>query len=294
MAVLTAKPKVAVKNIVVATDFSPVSELALLHAIAIARHYGSKINLVHALEPVAPGHSHAGAMWGRETEAEAERKLRWEAEKCGDLECAQWVLKGTALEVVDRILSFDQIDLVIVGTHGAKGFRKVALGAAAEHLFRHVQCPVLAVGPGVRACQPVWEPKHVLLATDLQSKELTATRISVLLAREHDARLALLHVAPPSPAPFPDEEHLMSRSYFQTRLKELLSYKAYLEHPAEFLVEFGEDTVAEILRVAREHATDLIVLSVHREEPWGLHLVHEAYRIVAEAPCPVLMTQRTE
>ncbi len=290
MAVLSARPKVAVKNIVVATDFSPAAEVTLQYAAAIARHYDSKIYLVHGIE--LPGHEtpHATTLWGHEAEAEAEQKLQQEAAKCGGIECLPRVLKGTPLEVVERILSLDDLDLVVIGFHGAKGFRKLGVGSAAEYFFRHVRCPLLAVGPSVKGWTPLWEPKQVLLTTDLQSNEAVATRCAVLLAREHNAHLALLHVAPPSRAPYPEEQHLIDRPYFQSQLKELLSYK--LDYPAEFLVEFGDDAVAEILRVARERASDLIVLSVHREEPWGLHLVHGAYRIVAEAPCPVLITQR--
>jgi len=290
MAVLSLTPRIAIKNIVVATDFSPASDLALQHAIAIARHYASKIHLVHAIGPA--GHrtaTHAGTLWGRETEADAEKQLRAQAAECADLECSRWVLKGTEEEVVDRLLSFDDVDLVVIGTHGAKGFRKRAIGAAAEHFFRHVHCPVLAVGPWAGSWKP---PTHVLLTTDLQSNESAATHCAMLLAGEHDARLTLLHVAPPAAAPFPENEHVVTRPYFQSRLRELLAYKPKPGFPVEFLVEFGDDAVAEILRVARERAVGLIVLSVHREEPWGFHFVHDAYRIVAEAPCPVLITQR--
>ena len=293
MAVLSVAPRIAIKNIVVATDFSPASDLALQHASAIARHYASKIHLVHAIS--ATGHKtlpHPGALWGRESEADAENQLRAQAAECADLECSRWVLKGTEEEVVERLLSFDDVDLVVIGTHGAKGFRKLAIGAAAEHFFRHVRCPVMAVGPSVSSWMSVWKPRHVLLTTDLQSAESTATHCALLLASEHDAQLTLMHVAPPAPAPFPENQHVVARPYFQSRLKELLSYKPEPQHPVEFLVEFGEDAVAKILRAARERDSDLIVLSVHRQEPWGFHFVHDAYRIVAEAPCPVLITQR--
>ena len=293
MAVLSVTPRIAIKNIVVATDFSPASDLALRHAIAIGRHYASKIHLVHAINPTAHKTTpHAGALWGHGTEADAEEQLREQAAECAELECSRWVLRGTEEEVVERLLSFDDVDLVVIGTHGAKGFRKLAIGAAAEHFFRHIHCPVLAVGPSVSSWMSVWKPRHVLLTTDLQSNESTATHCALLVAGEHGARLTLMHVAPPSPAPFPDSQHVVGRPYFRSRLKELLSYKPEPEFPVEFLVEFGDDAVAEILRAARERASDLIVLSVHREEPWGLHLVHDAYRIVAEAPCPVLITQR--
>lgn len=294
MAVLSVRPRIAVKNVVVATDFSPASEVALQYAIAIARRYGSKIHLTHAIarDKREPGVPHSGALWGHTTEAEAVEKLSALAAGFSDLEISEWVLKGSEEQVVERLLSFDQVDLVVIGTHAAKGFRRFAIGSAAEHFFRHIHCAVLAVGPSAKPCREAWEPRHLLLTTDLQSSEATATHCAMLLAGEHEARLTLLHVAPPAPAPFPENQHIVARPYFQSRLKELLSYKPEPGHPVEFLVEFGDDAVAEILRVARERASDLIVLSVHRAEPWGFHFVHEAYRIVAEAPCPVLITQR--
>ena len=290
MAVISAQPRVAVKNIVVTTDFSPASDLALAYALSVARYFGSKIFLVHGIEGART--PHAGTLWGHETDQEANQKLQGEADKCGDIECAPQLLKGTVEQVIDRMLSLDRIDLVVIGIRGGKGFRKVAFGSAAEHFFRHTQCPLLAVGPAVPHSPPVWRLRHVLLATDLQSDESKATRCAVFLAREHGAHLSLLHVAPPAPPPYPDDQQVSSRAYFQSRLRELLSYKPSLEYSAEFLVEFGEDPVAEIVRLARARAIDLVVLSVHREEPRGFHFVHEAYRIVSEAPCPVLITQR--
>ena len=287
MTVLSVRPRVAVKNILVTTDFSPESELALRYATVIARSYGSKMHLVHAV------HTAEHALYeGVEAEAEAEEKLRALARECRDIECSEWVLKGDDLEVVERILSFGDIDLVIAGTHKARRFHKMATSSAAEHFFRHVCCPVLAIGASVAECPAVWDPKRVLLATDLQSDETAASRCAVFLAREHDARLALLYVAPPSPAPYPEDQQVIARPYFESRLRELLAYKAGLSYPAEYWVEFGEDAVREIVRVVREKKMELVVLSVHREEPWGFHFVHQAYRIVAEAPCPVLITQR--
>lgn len=292
MAVLTARPKVAVQNLILLTDFSEASERALGYATAIARHFGSKVHLVHPLHPLTNRTGARKASIADESEEDAEAKLHAMGQRCGEIEHSEWLLRGSSLAVVDRLLSFDKSDLVIVGTHGSKGFRKAATGAAAEHFFRHVHGPVLAIGPVVRACSPVWEPKQVLLATDLQSWETAAARCAVFLAREHDARLALLHVAPVTAAPYPEDQEIIARPYFQSRLREILAYKPHLEYSAEFRVEFGEDAVAEIVRVAGEHRSDLIVLSVRRQEPWGFHFVHETYRIVAESPCPVLITQR--
>jgi len=292
MPVLTARPTIALRNMIVATDFSFASDLALTYANAIARYYGAKLQLVHALEAGHGTAPHTTTFWGRETEGDAREKLLREARKCGDLHSSYRVLKGTPQQVVEDMLSLEDLDLVVIGIHPARGLRKAAVGYAAEYFFRHSNCPVLAVGPWARRCAPGWGPKRVLLATDLQSDESRAAQAAVFVAREHGARLALLHVAPPAPPPYPDDQQAITRPYFQSRLQELLSYKASLDYPAEFWVEFGEDAVAEIVRLTRQRAIDLLVLSVHRQEPWGFHFVHEAYRIVAEAPCPVLVTRR--
>lgn len=289
MAATTTRPKVAVQNIVFITDFSPASRLALTYAAAIARHYGSKLHLAHPLHKNIEGQTVPP-----ESDSAAEAKLRAAAEECYGVECSEWMLKGTPIEVADRIVSFDKSDLVIVGTPGARGFLRAAQRAAAEHFFRHVRCPVLAVGPCVGPCGERWEPRHILLATDLQTRESSAARCAVLVAREHDCRLSLLHVAAPAAAPYPEDQQVSARPYFESRLREILSYKPQLDFPADCRVEFDDDAVAGIVHVAMEVPSDLIVLSVHRQEPWGFHFVHDAYRIVAEAPCPVLITQRKD
>ena len=285
MAVLTSRPKVAVQNIVFVTDFSPASQRALSYAAAIARHFDAKVHLVHALQPDATD---------ARTMQAAQATLHDYAEECADVDTSEWLLKGSEEEVVDRIVSFDKSDLVVVGTHAAHGYGRAAAEAAVEHFFRHVPCPVMAVGPCVSVCAPDWQPRHVLLATDLETRESAAARCAVFLAREHNARLSLLHVAPPASPPYPADQQLIARPYFQQRLREILAYRPQLEFPAEFCVEFHHDPVSEIVRVAASKQSDLIVLSVHRENPWGFHVVHEAYRIVAESPCPVLITQRKD
>jgi nucleotide-binding universal stress UspA family protein len=289
MAVLIARPKIALKTIVVKTDFSPASEVALQYAVALGHYYGAKIELVYGTERKKREPDECKAALGG---VPAEEMLRRQIKQCGDLECSSWFFTGTPLEVVDRLLSFEKVDLVVVGTQDVTGVKKVSAGAASEHLFRKIHCPVLAVGPAVAAPEPGWYPKRMLLTTDLQSDESTAAKCAALLAREHESQLALLYVAHPTRVPFPVDDEISAKPYFQTRLRELMSYKPELDYPADYWVKFAEDPVESILQVAREKAIDLLVMSVHREEPWGFHFVHHAYRIVSESPCPVLITQR--
>lgn len=294
MRALIPKSKISLKNIVVATDFSPASESALEHAIAIARHYNSKIVLAHAVESTSHSRSPQEAQVHSPNAllTDAEQRLRAQAAKYVDVECQTCLLTGTALEVVEHLLSLDHIDLIVMGTHGTHGFRKLRSGSVAEQIFHHVRCPVLVLGPSSGHEKSTWAPKRILVATDLQSDESEALEYATALAREHDARLALLHFTIPAGSPFPQDSELIIAPYFQARLRELIAKWPELDHPADFLVEFGDDPVTGILQIAIRREIDLLILSVHPRQPWTSHFVHNAHRIVAEAPCPVLVVQR--
>jgi len=292
MLVLTARPRLLLRNILVATDFSPASESALEHALGIARHYGSKILLVHAMGPGVGTHTEAAGHDPYQELAAAEQKLHAAAESCGDIQCQETLLTGTALEVVEQILSLDHVDLIVVGTHGTHGLRKLLLGSVAEQIFHHVRCPVLVLGPLACDGRSVWKPRRILLTTDLESNESKTVEYAIALAREHKADLALLHVTKPAGAPYPEDTQSVIEPYFRSRMRELIPSWPGLDYPVQFWVEFGADPATEILRVARTQEIELLVLSVKPSEPWATHFVHNAYRIVAGAPCPVLIVQR--
>jgi nucleotide-binding universal stress UspA family protein len=199
MAVLIARPRIALKTIIVKTDFSPPSEVALQYAVALARYHGAKIELVYGTNRKKHEPDESKAAPGG---LAPEEMLRRQIKQCGDLECSSWFFTGTPLQVVDRLLSFEKVDLVVLGMQSVTGVKKVSAGAASEHLFRQIHCPVLAVGPAVTAPQPGWYPSRILLTTDLQSDESTAAKCAALLAREHESHLALLYVAQPARGTF--------------------------------------------------------------------------------------------
>jgi len=286
---VSAIPTLLIRNIVVATDFTPTSELALDHAAAIARHYSSKITLVHAM--TALDEAEARRLEASDALVVAEAQLRAEAERCECIECDTRMVKGTALQVVEQILALEDTDLLVVGTHGKKGLRRFLVGSMAEQIFRHVRCPVLVIGPWVRVFAD-WRLKRILLASDLQSDESKTLDYAIALAAEHNAELTLLHVTPPAAAPFPEDTEVFLRPYFENRLRRLLPYGLEWEQPVDFMVEFGGDAVTETIDLLKEREINLLVLSVHPGEPWTTHLHHDAYRMVAESPCPVLVVQR--
>jgi len=284
---LSAAPRLSLRNIVVATDFSPASEIALGYARAIASRKVSRLTLLHAI----PSDEQAKARVPAESLAEIERKLREEADTCLGLECHTRLVKGTTLEVVDQVLALEHVDLIVVASHGTRGFRRLLIGEAAEQVFRHVKCPVLVIGPAVGSKDGNWKPERVLLATDLESEEKSTIEHAMAWTAEHHAELALLHVTLPAAAPFPEDTEAFLGPYFQSRLRKLIPSWADLAH-VHFWIEFGSDPVTETVRVINAKKIDLVVLSVHPKRPWTTHFPHDAQRMVAMAPCPVLVVQR--
>ena len=294
MFAISTTPRISIKKIVVPTDFTTASKRALDAAIAIATYYGSKIILVHAVEASPQPQSERDRQHSEiHTLSEAEWQLRREANRCVDVDCERQLLKGTVTEVVEQFLAITQTDLIVVGTHGSTGFRRLLKGSIAEHIFRHVKCPVLAIGPCVRIRETTWNPKRIMLATDLQSDESRAVTYATALAQEHNAQLALLHVTLPASAPYPEDAELVLRPYFELRLRQLLGdWRSGRGCGPDIWVEFEHDPVAGVIDVVTREPIDLLVLSVHPSTPWTLHFGHSAHRILSVAPCPTLIVQR--
>src|ERR1700756_2368396 len=197
MKLASTTPRVAFENVLVATDFSPLSEPALLWAKAIGRRYGSELYVTHVVSPeetalVPPEY------WGSTQEAIEEAATR-------EMEGLDTNLRGVAhkmllqhggvWESISEAIEKFRIDLVVMATHGREGLGRLILGSVAEQVFRRVPCPVLTVGPKVTA-QVIGGPefRQILLATNFGPESLAAVRYAVSLAQEFKTGLTLLNV----------------------------------------------------------------------------------------------------
>ena len=191
---------------------------------------------------------------------------------------------GDVWAELSEVIRAEDIDLVVIGTHGRTGVGKLLMGSVAEKIFRHAPCPVLTVGPQVSG-EPdsIADLHEILFPTDFSAESLAALPYAVSLAQSGGARLYLLHVAgtaqPPREAPL------------RTRLRNLVPPETALFCEPKFFLEFGPPA-ERILALTEELGTDLVVLGVKRTplffEP-STHLpLATAYKIVSQAICPVL------
>jgi len=272
-----------------ATDFSEVSKAALQYAINLARWYEGKIVVAHAVPheaylsvPLEPIPIDLDVFWNQEKQSLAEFASKG---SFGSVPHEQVMRRGELWDVIGDIIDEKDADLVVTGTHGRHGFRKVVLGSAAERIYRQAHCPVLTVGPEAAAgATTKWEPKKILFATDFSETSLHALPYALSLAEENQAKLIFLNVAPLTPYVYKEVVTVNVRR----RLEALMPAEPWCT--PEFVVGFNFPAT-EILQVAYERNANLIVMGVRKPGsaivtshlPWST-----ASDVVSAAPCPVL------
>jgi nucleotide-binding universal stress UspA family protein len=283
---------VSLSKIMVATDFSSASDRALEFAVSIARRFKSKIYLTHVM--TIDGYP----MIGRELAASSLEELRDEAQEkltkiveSGRLYGVRReaiIEEGTLCATIGSLVERYKVDLLILGTHGVSGVRKLVIGSGAEQIFRQSRIPVLTVGPHVTG-EPLYEAefKNILFATDFGPAVNREAAYAFALAQEHRASLTLLSVVP-FVEDYSEETVSRRRDWISRQLKEFVPAKVRLTCKPEFLIVVG-DPVDEILQWAEKTKADLIVMgSKARKSLAGHGPRTKAYRVVCGARCPVL------
>lgn len=284
--------KVSFANILVATDFSPVSNTALDYALAIARRYDSHVFLTHivsvdAFPMVAPEVAVTSFEKLRKN-AELEFGYLLESGKLRGIVHDVVIEEGTLWPTIEKLIDQKNIDLVVAGTHGVGSFKKLVIGSSAEEIFRHARLPVLTVGPTTKKEVPKEEEfKNILFATSFGPGAEREAAYAFSLAQENGARLTLLNVIP-YVEEYSTEAVAEKRREVVRQLNELLPLEADLWCKPEFLMAIGEP-VEEILSLAKKIEADLIVMGAKPRKNLAGNVPHtKASRIITGATCPVL------
>lgn len=191
------------RKILVATDFSEHAIVALKQAVLFCQQTGAEMTVVHVLDHVAasvPATSFE-AHW-RIPPADihkAERRLRRQAEQRLAEQVEPWRTKvrqlrteirvGVPFVEVIRLVAEKRIDLVLAGTRGLYGFKRMLVGSTAERLVRKCPCPVWIVKPGHAD-----SPRSILAPVDFSEVSGKSLELAAYLARLSDCRLDVLHI----------------------------------------------------------------------------------------------------
>lgn len=143
----------ALKTILVPTDFSDASQAALDYAKGLAEAFGASLHLVHVMEDLL---AHA---WSAEVYVASMPNLRGEIEREARERLAAMltaeeraryrveaaIVAGRPFLEIIRYAREQNVDLIVIGTHGRGALAHMLLGSVAEKVVRKSPCPVLTV-----------------------------------------------------------------------------------------------------------------------------------------------------
>lgn len=144
------------RRILLPTDFSGCANYALPYAAAIARAVKATVICVNVVEPIVPAVGYTGmveampiAEMSEQMEDSAERELPdvMSCEELRGLKVEEVIGHGDAAAEIVRVAEEQNVDLIVISSHGRTGLGRIIFGSTAEAVVRHARCPVLVVKP---------------------------------------------------------------------------------------------------------------------------------------------------
>lgn len=293
-------------KILIPTDFSDCARNALAHGLFLAHHYDAEIHLLHAVElPTIAVTDMPSDMFDIEEEKALDRmdelldEHEVHHERSGRVHKAVRPGKPTepAAEVILDYADDENIDMIVMGTHGRRGARRMLLGSVAEQVIRGAECPVFAV----REMEKAWPLPNVdtiLVPIDFSEGTDDLVAEAVDLAGHYAADIRLLHVVDLDTYPHYGiavdpviEIAEKTAQAARDRLEEIADDIADENLPVFISVERGH-VASTISEYADDCDVDLIVIGSHGRSGLNrLLLGSVAEKTLRLAHCPVVVVR---
>ena len=288
--------KIAISNVVLATDFGEESAQAAEYARNLAENYNAHVHVVNVMDffPYSLHKDDEAAAQIEQIKATAEKRMK-------EFVGSYWLqgkkfktafLSGEPCAAIETFTREHGIDLIVLGSRGNVGVRRLFEGSAAEEIFRSALCPVMVVGPKARMHEGMLN--HLLFATDMGSISKAAIPYLEFMLSANTAAKVIL-------ANFVEEEDSNVYTRHQLRrirereLEEMLGPE-FRPQIADVVVEACSPTDG-MLKMAEELAADLLVLGVRSGGSFTRAATHAPFsiapRVISDLRCPVL-TVRAE
>jgi nucleotide-binding universal stress UspA family protein len=275
------------KNILCPIDFSEFSELALRYAVAFAEQNHSRLIVLHSipvsmiLAGIPPLPVVNDPIWQDDVKPLLEKIVAPYA--CRQLMLETKVVSGDAATQILLTARDENVDLIVMGTHGASGYEALFMGSVTNKIVHKAKIPVLTVCKPTRAVltgdpnEPLLIGK-ILCAIDPYHVNLAALHSALSLARFNKSTLYILTV----------EESKKSQAIVDD-LIELLQPQNEKYCKVEFVQRNGE-AVQEILQAIDNFEVDLAIMGHHNKgirafEVLGSVTLH----VIPRSKCAVLV-----
>ncbi|MBL9017020.1 MAG: universal stress protein [Myxococcales bacterium] len=291
------------RKILCATDFSPGADHALRVAVRLANDANAELVVAHAWHVPAIAFSgetpYVPALL-EEIATDSEKELAKVKQRALDLGAKRLSTQFGSGIPWDRVCSFakddPEIDLIVMGTHGRTGIRRMLLGSVAEKVIRHAPCSVLAVRGGRDGTKMF---QHVLCPVDFSDSAHYAVELAGQLAAADGLGITLFH-AFDVPVRFsaelpPDVIETVDRRTAALLEKLATELRGKVTVPVTVRTRIGTPGSQAIHVLEHEVTYDLAVVGSHGRTGVSRALLGSvAEKIVRHAPCPVLVARRRD
>lgn len=281
------------------TDFSPGSQQALRVAARLANESNAELVVAHSwrIPDIAFAEFAFPDELIRELAQDAERGLSAavsDAKSLGVAAVSSQLTQGTAWEDIVGIAEKDgAFDLIVIGTHGRTGLRRVLLGSVAEKVVRHAPCSVLAVRPDS-------EPRpfiHALCPTDFSESADHALEVASTMIPSTGS-MTLLHVIDIPVAVGGEMPVLgLEQELDRAACDELTKRETRLKREHSFAIttqsRLGYAGAQTLAKIDGDPTIDIVVMGSHGRTGIRRALLGSvAEKVVRHARCPVLVARR--
>jgi len=280
------------KHILFPVDFSDRSCGIAPNVKYMARKYGARVTMLHAVEIPTVGYpdgTYTGIDFQGMIAGGKEQVESFLASEFEDIPTTRLMLEGSPAWRIKEFAEKEKVDLIMMPTHGYGPFRRFLLGSVTAKVLHDVSCPVWTSAHASEKSAPPEGYRSVLCAVDHLPDSLPLLRWASLFACEQGATLKLVHAIPAAKLPGAlDPEGGRFRTFlFDMARQDLRKLQQEAGTNLEVVVEGGD--VAHVVRKAAEaDRCDLVVIGrggLH--EALGRMRTH-VYSIIREAPCPAI------
>ncbi len=134
------------KTIIFPTDFSTASDAALSYASALAREKGAKLLIVHAEEPPM-AYGGGELYYGTPQPSQVAMMAMLHELKPSDVDVPfeHQMLDGDPATEIVALADQTEAEMIVMGTHGRTGLKRLLMGSVAEAVVRRANCPVFTL-----------------------------------------------------------------------------------------------------------------------------------------------------
>lgn len=270
-----------ITKIAVPVDFSDTSNVAVNHAVDIAKRFDAELVLIHVLETGAYQGIFAPSTKTEFGELEtAQQKLQEdsrELEQKTGLRVAHFVMSGRIYEEIVNLAKNQKADLIVMGTHGTSGWAEFFAGSNAFRVVTQCPCPVLTIQENASED----ELKNIILPLDSTSESRQKVKHAVAFAKKFGSTIHIVSLL--------SEDTPEWRYDFEKKVKQITDYLEREGIPHTETVETGSNLATMTMDFAEAKGGNLIVMMTEQEPNVTGFLVGPfAQQIVNHSKIPVL------